>query len=163
MALCDFNIRPAQAGEGQALYDVTRLSILASGQSFYSSDQLAGWMGARTAETYEAIIAKGNVIVAVQEDKIAGFVDAEAGEVTRLFLLPEATGTGLGKNLLKLGIETAKRDYVGDICVEATLNAESFYAHHGFKTVEHGFFSHGVGGEPIAIVHMVLVQTSTKK
>lgn len=156
MPLSGFLIRPAQQGDGQALYDVTHLSILASGQAFYSSEQLAGWMGARTAETYEALIAKGNVMVAERDGQLVAFVDTEGGEVTRLFLLPEATGSGLGKYLLELGIERVKREYKGDIRVEATLNAESFYAHHGFKVVERGFFSHGVGGEPIAIVHMVL-------
>lgn len=156
MTLSGFLIKPAQQGDGQALYDVTHLSILASGQAFYSSEQLAGWMGARTAETYETIIAKGNVMVAERDGQILAFVDTEGGEVTRLFLLPEATGSGLGKHLLELGIERIKREYKGDIRVEATLNAESFYAHHGFKAVERGFFSHGVGGEPIAIVHMVL-------
>lgn len=156
MTLSGFLIRPAQQGDGQALYDVTHLSILASGQAFYSSEQLAGWMGARTAATYEAIIAKGNVMVAERNGQLVAFVDTEGGEVTRLFLLPEATGSGLGKHLLELGIERVKREYKEDIRVEATLNAESFYAHHGFKAVERGFFSHGVGGEPIAIVHMVL-------
>ena len=162
MSADNFNIRAACAGEGQALYDVTHQSVLELGRAFYSPVQLAGWMGDRTSATYETLIANGNVIVALRNGNIVGFVDAEAGEVTRLFVLATAAGSGLGKCLLKLGIEQAQQGFDGDIQVEATLNAVGFYAHHGFKTREPGFSSHTIGGEPIAIVHMVLNKNPTQ-
>lgn len=113
-------------------------------------------MGERTAETYEALIAKGQMVVAEQGGKIVGFVDSEPGEVTRLFLLAGAAGSGLGKRLLEIGIQNARLDHEGPIKVESTVNAEGFYRRHGFRTIERGYFSHGVGGDPIEIVHMEL-------
>lgn len=147
-------LRPARAGDGAALYEVTRRSVEALARSHYTPEQLSGWMGERTAATYEAVIAAGRTVVAEQEGVVVGFVDAEPGEVTRLFLLPEAAGQGLGRRLLAIGIEAARRDHAGPIRIEATLNAQSFYERHGFCAMKKGYFSHGVGGDPIEIVIM---------
>lgn len=87
---------------------------------------------------------------------MVAFVDAEPGEVTRLFLLPEAAGAGLGRRLLEIGIEKARLGHDGPIKVESTVNAQGFYQRHGFRPVGTGFFSHGLGGDPIEIVHMEL-------
>lgn len=152
-------LRPSRPGEGQSLYDVTARSIQALGKQYYSSDQLAGWMGERTADYYEDMIKKNKSFVAEKNGEIQGFVDATPGEVTRLFLLPKAAGQGLGKRLLRLGVEIAAEGYAGPIRVEATLNAHKFYERNGFKTVGKGYFSHGVGGDPIEIVLMEMNQS----
>lgn len=147
-------LRPAREGDGQAVFDVTRLSVQSLAKNHYSAGQIAGWMGDRTPGYYESLIAKGRMVVAERDGGVVGFVDAEPGEVTRLFLLPDVAGAGLGKRLLDIGIENARQEHSGPIKVEATINAEGFYRRHGFRTIERGFFSHGLGGDPIAIVHM---------
>lgn len=152
----DFVFRPARAGDGQALFDVTRLSVGGLARQSYAPEQIAGWMGERTPSFYEDLIGKGQMIVAERDGIIAGFVDAEPGEVTRLFILPEASGLGLGKRLLEIGIAQARSEHAGPIRVESTVNAEGFYRRHGFRPVGKGYFSHGVGGVPIEIVHMEL-------
>lgn len=149
-------LRPARAGDGSALFEVTHRSVLGLAGSHYSAAQLAGWMGDRNAAFYEGVIAQGGAVVAEKDGSIVGFVDAEPGEVTRLFLLPGMAGAGLGKRLLQIGIETAGAGHSGPIKVEATRNAENFYRHHGFATVRTGHFSHGAGGDPIEIVLMEL-------
>lgn len=151
-------LRPAWPGDGQSLYDVTVQSIQGLGKQHYSSDQLAGWMGERTADYYEDMIKKNKAFIAEENGEILGFVDADPGEVTRLFLLPKAAGRGLGKRLLKLGVEIAAKGHLGPIKIESTLNAQGFYERHGFKTIKKGYFSHGVGGNPIEIVLMEMDQ-----
>lgn len=150
------SLRKACQGDGRAVFDVTRLSVRTLARNHYSPGQIAAWMGDRTPDYYEALIAKGRMVVAEQNDRIVGFVDAEPGEVTRLFLLEEAAGSGLGKRLLEIGIMNARLGHDGPIRVESTINAEGFYQRHGFRTLKRGFFSHGVGGDPIEIVHMEL-------
>lgn len=149
-------LRPARPGDGQAVFEVTRLSVAGLAKNHYSAEQIAGWMGERTPAFYETLIAKGRMVVAERDGAIVGFVDAEPGEVTRLFILPEAGGAGLGKRLLAVGIENARSGHIGPVRLEATINAESFYRRQGFKMIKRGFFSHGVGGDPIEIVHMEL-------
>ncbi|MBR0663891.1 GNAT family N-acetyltransferase [Roseomonas hellenica] len=152
----DVVLRPARAGDGGTVFEVTRQSIRALAKGHYSEAQLAGWMGDRTPAYYEDLIAQGRMVVAERDGGIVGFVDAEAGEVTRLFLLAEAAGTGLGRRLLEIGIAAARAGHAGPIRLEATINAEGFYRRHGFRTTGRGVFSHGLGGDPIEVVHMEL-------
>ena len=149
-------IRPARPGDGAAAFDVTRRSLAGLAQAHYTAAEIAGWMGERTPAFYEALIAKGRMFVAEQDGRIVGFVDAIPGEVTRLFLLPEAAGQGLGSRLLDLGLQQARIGHAGPVRLEATRNAESFYRRHGFRTLGPGVFSHGLGGDPVAIVRMEL-------
>lgn len=149
-------IREAVAGDGRAVFEITRRSVEALAKAHYSPEQIAGWMGDRTADYYEALIAKGRMAVAERDGTPVGFVDAVPGEVTRLFLLPEAAGSGLGKQLLEIGIRHAHQGHDGPVKLESTLNAEAFYRRNGFRTVGRGTFSHGLGGAPITIIHMEL-------
>lgn len=150
-------IRPARTGDGGAIFEITRRSVTVLAQRHYSADQIGGWMGQRTPDFYENLIAKGRMVIAERDGIPIGFVDAEPGELTRLFVLPEAAGAGIGKQLLDIGTRIARAGHEGPIKVEATINAEAFYRHHGFDTIKRGLFSHGLGGEQIEIVHMELL------
>jgi predicted GNAT family N-acyltransferase len=113
-------------------------------------------MGERTPTFYQELIAKGRMTVCLRNAVVVGFVDAVPGEVTRLFMLPEAARLGLGRRLLDIGIAQARLGHSGPIKLEATINAEGFYQRHGFRSMGRGYFSHGIGGVPIEIVHMQL-------
>lgn len=151
-----FTLRPARPGDGLAVFTVTHESVRGLARGAYSPAQIEGWMGARTPAYYEVLIAQGRMVVAEKNGVVVGFVDAEPGEVTRLFLLPEAAGAGLGRRLLEVGIAAARTGHDGPIRLESTRNAEGFYRRHGFAPVGLGHFSHGLGGEPIEIVRMEL-------
>lgn len=148
--------RPARAGDGEACFAITHASIAALGNTHYTEEQIAGWMGERTPAYYEAMIRDGNAVVAERDGTVVGFVDAIPGEVTRLFLLKDAAGAGLGRRLLNIGVETARKGHDGPVILESTLNAVPFYERNGFRVTGTGTFSHGLGGGPISIVHMTL-------
>ena len=152
----EVSLRPAREGDGEALFEVTRRSVEALARNHYTPEQIARWMGDRTPQYYEDLIAQGQVVVAEFKDTIMGFVDSEPGEVSRLFLLPGVAGSGLGRKLLDIGVANARKGHSGPIKVESTINAEGFYRRHGFRTVSRGYFSHGLGGDPIEIVRMEL-------
>ena len=147
-------LRAARAGDGAAVFAVTHQSITELAQGRYSAEQLRGWMGQRSHDDYERAIAKGGMVVACQGDTVVGFVDAEPGEVTRLFVLAQAAGQQLGSRLLAAGLAKAQAPHVQVIKVESTLNAEGFYRRHGFIATGRDVFSHGVGGDPIEVVLM---------
>jgi len=152
----DFSFRAARRQDAGTVFNLARASIGGLAGASYSKAQLENWMGERTPAFYEALIAKGRMTVCERGGIMVGFVDAEPGEVTRLFILPEAAGAGLGRRLLAIGIEQARRGHSGPIKLEATINAEGFYRRCGFRSIGRGQFSHGLGGEPIEIVHMEL-------
>jgi predicted N-acetyltransferase YhbS len=150
----DFSFRAARREDAAMVFNITLASVKGLAQGSYSQAQLENWMGARTPAFYEDLIAKGRMTLCLRDTVVVGFVDAEPGEVTRLFVLPDAAGHGIGKRLLEIGIAEARLSHSGPIRLEATLNAEAFYKRHGFKSIGRGHFSHGLGGEPIEIVHM---------
>jgi GNAT superfamily N-acetyltransferase len=54
-----------------------------------------------------------------------------AGEIMGLYLLPEAIGRGLGREMFKQFITVAKENCVHVIELQSTLTAESFYVQMG--------------------------------
>jgi len=153
--------RAAKPGEGHLLFDITHDSIKAFGSPHYSQSQIKNWMGTRTFNTYDNLIDKGAVTVAGVAAKVLGFVDAAPGEITRLFVRPDATGLGIGSKLLEIGIAEAQKRGNTQIQVESTLNAVAFYHHHGFEVVGTGHFSHTLDNDPVEIVLMRLNQQKT--
>ena len=152
----DFSFRPARREDAETVFNITKASIGGLAWVSYSPNQIENWMGERTPAFYEELIANGRMTVCLRGGAIVGFVDAEPGEVTRLFILPEAVGVGLGQRLLEIGIAQARLGHTGPIRLEATINAEGFYRKCGFRSIGRGYFSHGLGGEPVEIVHMQL-------
>jgi predicted N-acetyltransferase YhbS len=148
-------IRSATAADAEAIFAVTRDSAAGLAAGHYSSQQITGWMGDRTPDTYREGAASGRIKVAEADGKVVGYVDAIPGEVTRLFLLPEVARQGLGRRLMELGLEMARQGHDGPLHVEATRNAEAFYAHFGFRRVGTSFFAgRGDDGPPIETVLM---------
>ena len=156
MTLEDVSFRPARPEDAETIFKITMASIGGLAGAAYSRNQIENWMGERTPTFYEELMAKGRMTVCLRNGVVVGFVDAEPGEVTRLFMLPEAAGLGLGRRLLEIGIAQARLGHGGPIKLEATINAEGFYQRHGFRSMGRGYFSHGIGGVPIEIVHMQL-------
>ena len=144
-------LRPACPGEGQALYDITKAAIESGAAGHYSQAQIAGWMNGRDGAYYEALIAAGFIIVAA-DGVLLGYVEAGPGEITRLFIRPNAAGQGLGRRLLERGIAMAGP---GDVQLNATLNAAPFYEHCGFISLGRAMYNHGDGNKPVEIVKMV--------
>jgi len=150
-----FVIRPAVAGDAEAVFQVTRDSVAGLATTHYTPAQIAGWMGDRTPATYREACAGGRIRVAEQDGRVVGFVDAVPGEITRLFLLPGAAGLGLGRRLMEEGLAMAREGHDGPLRIEATLNAVAFYKRFGFREVGRGHFG-GRQGEwpPIEVVYL---------
>ncbi|MDE1907672.1 MAG: GNAT family N-acetyltransferase [Rhodospirillales bacterium] len=144
-------LRPARPGEGQVLYEITEASIRGLAASHYSPELIAEWMNGRDVALYEAAIAQGGVTIAVETAKTLGFVEAAQGEITRLFVRPEAAGQGLGRRLLEHGINMAGE---GEIWLNATLNAALFYERCGFMPMGREIYRRD-DGMKVEIVRMV--------
>ena len=144
-------LRAACPGEGQVLYEITEASIRGLAASHYSPELIAEWMNGRDVALYEEAIAQGGVTIAVEAAKTLGFVEAAQGEITRLFVWPEAAGQGLGRRLLEQGISMAVE---GEIWLNATLNAAPFYKHCGFMPLRREIYRRD-DGVKVEIVRML--------
>ncbi len=150
----DIVVRPARAADAEAIADITQRSVEGLARGHYSPAQIEGWTRGRDADYYRAAVAAGRMHVAEDAGRLVGFVDSVPGEVTRLLILPEAAGRGLGRRLMDVGMVEARRGHAGKLRVEATRNAVPFYERFGFAVTGHGLFSRGAGNPDIEIVHM---------
>jgi GNAT superfamily N-acetyltransferase len=139
------NIRQAVQEDADEIFALHQRSVHALCASHYSSVHMAKWFSGRSADIYAPALQAGRLWVAEANGQIVGFVGAEPGEVTLLFVAPEATGRAIGRMLLEFGLSQASEDFQGPLTVVATKNSASFYRRHGFKDVEEQTF---VRGEP---------------
>ena len=93
------------------------------------------------------------VIVAWREDGTpAGFMGVDGQKLEMLFLAPEERGRGLGRELVRYGVE---RFGVREVTVnEQNPQARGFYEHMGFCVYER--LDHDEQGNPYPILHMRL-------
>lgn len=137
------NIRVAALGDAPAIFDAHKDSVLSLCRSSYTSAQMETWFEDRTYEIHHPSIQAGQLFIAEKDGRVVGFFGFCPGEVTLLFVRPEAAGGGLGGKLLALAIHNAQAGHADPVIVVATVNSRPFYEKHGFVVVEESFFVRG--------------------
>lgn len=145
-------IRPATAADAEAMFALHRRSVLSLCRAAYDPQQLDAWFFERSPAIYGPGLAAGQIHVACRGDAILGFVGAEPGEVTLLFVDPEAAGSGIGKALFEFGLDAARLGHAGPLRVVATRNSQRFYERHGFVEVGRDAIERG---EPIVRIEVI--------
>ena len=100
----------------------------------------------------QAIGGVQHLLIAVEKDKTVGFIGVEQNRIEMLFLLPERTGAGIGKALVKRAVEQYKADEV--TVNEQNPSAVGFYEHIGFKTYKRTELDEA--GMPYPLLYMKL-------
>ena len=137
------------------MFAVHRASVHELCAKSYSAEHMESWFEDRTPEIYSPALAAQQIWVAEQNGKVVGFVGAQLGEVTLLFVLPQATGQGIGSGLFEHGLSVAEGGTSAPVMVVATKNSESFYAAHGFVAVEEQWFERGAQSLRYPVVKML--------
>ena len=148
-------IRPATEDDAGALFQVHRAAVGAFCSEAYSPEHMAKWFLGRTAAIYEESLKAGRIWLAEAEGQILGFVEAVPGEVTLLFVAPQASGSSVGATLVELGVQKASGSAAVPVTVIATMNSVSFYRRHGFQVVGEQFFARGEPELRYPVVKMV--------
>lgn len=129
-------IRTAEPADAPAIHHLHTRSVQTLCRSHYTSSQIAEWIGRRQPAGYLPAIEREEMFVAALTGKLAGFGHAVVGEIVAIFVDPDWTGRGVGRQLLTHAIALAQRDEARLVFLEATLNARSFYERCGFQMVE---------------------------
>ncbi len=130
-------VRPAIAIDAPRIFAVHMAAIQDLGASHYSPSQLSAWRGNRSAASYAAPIANGAIIVAVESDTMIGFGQLSVADasVEAVYVLPARTREGVGKRLLSALEQRACSYGLVQLSLDASLNAEAFYAACGYVSV----------------------------
>ena len=152
--MADFDLRPGKPEDIDRLYEVHRQAVYEGCRDHYSAAQLRAVMESRGPEMYLQPIAAGRLVLAHDGGEVLGFVEAKPGEIVKLFVSPRAVGRGVGRALMRRGMALAAGS--ATVRVEATLNAQDFYAGLGFEKVGHGCWSHG--NEQVPPIEVVIME-----
>jgi ribosomal protein S18 acetylase RimI-like enzyme len=127
-------VRPARPGDEAAVFQVHVRAIRETASRCYGAEQIAAWSGNLRPEIYTGTIEAGRLFVAEESGQVVGFgdLDPASGEVTAIYVLPEAQGRGIGGALLAEAENRARRAGLREIRLVSSVNAVGFYERHGF-------------------------------
>lgn len=148
-------IRSALLEDAQSVFEVHKNSVEHLCTGDYAPEQIAMWLNGRSPATYREAIAAGNLWLAYT-DRLQGFIEIDGNEISKLFVRGAAAGQGIGARLLNEALQRIKNAGHAKAYLEATLNAENFYAAFGFRKVGEGTFSRGNSPVSIEIIKMEL-------
>lgn len=127
-------IRRATLDDRQAIYEIQRAAILETCRRSYPEEDVTVWAGLLSPDSYHAIRDR-YFVVAEREGRIEGFgqLNEQEGEVEAIYASPSASGRGAGSAILQHLEQRARQCGLQELKVRSTLNAESFYARHGYQ------------------------------
>jgi GNAT superfamily N-acetyltransferase len=128
-------IRRADPADRESIWKVHVESVRVLCAGWYSSEQITVWTERLLPDSYRQAFERCEMVVAERKAEIVGFGQLDLGraEVEAVYVMPTAVGGGVGTALLA-HLETIARERglrVLGLC--ASLNAEAFYAHRGYR------------------------------
>jgi GNAT superfamily N-acetyltransferase len=126
-------VRGAQAGEAQAL-----TALCVRSKSHWGYDDAFMRLSRASLTVSDADIASGLVLVATDDDRIAGVARVEPdGELGMMVVDPPAMGRGAGRALFVAAAALARRLGACAMPILADPNAAPFYERMGARFVAH--------------------------
>lgn len=163
-------LRDATPGDGDAIRQVHKRSILELGPAGYDEEQVEACAAGCDTADYSKTIASDDIemIVLEMDDAVVGFGsikfedndEYEATidtEVTGVYVHPSVHREGAGTRIYEELERRARASGADSIGLWASLNAVAFYEHHGFELViehTHEFSGHESTGVTGTVVEM---------
>lgn len=128
-------IKTATISDAKKMHRLHTSAVRTTCKDFYTEKQINAWLEGRSPEGYHEGINKGDMFIAEENGKMVGFGHAIPGEIVAVFVDPAFHGKGVGKLLLDYGLKIALKGRQ-KVKAESTINAEGFYAKHGFVKIK---------------------------
>jgi GNAT superfamily N-acetyltransferase len=128
-------VRRARVSDVEQIFRVHSESIRVLCRERYGEREIAAWIAFRPSDSYRTAFASRELFVAESQGHIVGFgqLDPRRGEVEACYVAPGAIRSGIGTALLgRMELEARRRGH-SVVHLNATLNAESFYARLGYR------------------------------
>ena len=138
-------IRTAEFGDARAILEVHRSAVLETAARHYDSNTLNAWAASLEDSAIDRmakiITTKHELILVAQSDeRVVGFgsIVPESHELRAVYVHPRFGRAGIGGRLLTALESLARQRQLSELTMDASLNAEAFYARHGFVLVARG-------------------------
>lgn len=157
-----YRVDTARPDDADAMLAVHRRAIRATAASFYSPEIIAAWAPVPVRPDHVDALAlrletgeEEGVVARTRGRTLLGFGSfvPSSRELRAVYVDPDHGRRGIGSALLA-ALELRARKYgLGELVMDATLNAEAFYLRHGF-TVQYSGESVLRGGLRMACLRM---------
>ena len=138
-----YNIREIEEKDNKAVENVIRTCLIEFGANHegtaWADPDLGNFSGIYNKEGHKYWVIEdneGSIVGGAGVGKLAGTEDV--CELQKMYCLPEARGTGIAHELMKIALEYAKKYYKR--CYIETLSnmiaANKFYKKHGFNKLD---------------------------
>ncbi len=155
-------IRVAVIDDAGEIWSIYRSAVRSVGTGDYGQEQLAAWLeGAGEPSNWEVPISRGRILVACHEDFLLGFgqVNVEMATIDALYVRPDCKRRGIGRQLLSMLEDLAAKGGCGELRLDASLNAVTFYLKCGYEAGDPGLCSLPGGTEMPCIPMRKKVET----
>lgn len=134
-------VRPLRDDEGCIYLEIVNCAIRGLAASHYAPDALAGWVVPVTDETVRDLMMNRDHeirLVAELDEKPVGIgaVVLERSELRACYVSPQAARRGCGSALVQEIERLARANGLTRLDLAASINAEAFYAAHGYEVRE---------------------------
>ena len=128
-------LRPAALADCPAIARLHAASIAGLCAGHYSPAQIKAWVGVIQPAIYESALREKVFLLAEDASGLLGLgmADLNTGEINAVYVLPSATGRGVGSLLMGALEEAAREKGLSKLTLHATLNAEGFYQRLGYQ------------------------------
>jgi len=161
-------LREATPADVDRLCEVNSAAIETLGSEPYDERQIAAWKSGVGPELYPIEAAETQFLVAESDERVVGFgwmkpkaddyftIDV-GGEITGMYVHPNAARSGVGTRLLDELERVVCDDSVESLGLWASLNAVPFYEKHGYEPMGEQALEYDDGTElPVEEMRKVL-------
>lgn len=134
-------VRPMRPDEARVYLDVVNSAILGLATTHYSPDIISGWVHPVTDDALAALMVNpdGEIrLMAELDGTVAGIgaLVVSRSELRACYVAPHAARRGCGSALVREIERLAREHGLTRLDLAASLNAEPFYAAHGYEVRE---------------------------
>ena len=130
----NYNIREFSLSDLEAVRKVIIDTIEACYPVAYCREAVDFFKEHHRVENLLKSVKKDYIIVLEMDGRIVGTGTLERDEITRVFVLPEYQGLGLGKMIMQTLEEKARSQGIKAVNIDASLVSLDFYHHLGYET-----------------------------
>jgi putative acetyltransferase len=136
-----FAVRPLRADEGRIYLEIVNSAIHGLAVSHYTPEAIDGWVVPVTDETVQDLMlnADHEIRLVAELDGCAvgiGALILERSELRACYVSPDVARRGCGSALVHEIERLARENGLTRLELAASLNAEFFYAAHGYEVRE---------------------------